>query len=159
MFQDLKSKISEKSDQNWGCSSSALLGWGAAKIGCARLLQFVFSMEQPQFWSDFPEIFNLRSWNTFKMAVSFWAYLKKWWITLMFMHTLHSATILVCHVFLKLLIHMGHWTGLFAINVPDKFNVYWRAAQPAGHCGTLVLLEQRRSSRSSMYSWCQPPPA
>ena len=33
VFQDLKSKISEKSDQNWECSSSALLGWGAAKIG------------------------------------------------------------------------------------------------------------------------------
>ena len=33
VFQDLKSKISEKSDQNWGCFSSALLGQWAAKIG------------------------------------------------------------------------------------------------------------------------------
>ena len=33
VIQDLKTKISEKSDQNWGCNSSALLGWGAAKIG------------------------------------------------------------------------------------------------------------------------------
>ena len=38
VYQDLKSKISEKSDQNWGCSSSALLGWGAAKIGQSAVL-------------------------------------------------------------------------------------------------------------------------
>ena len=52
-------------------------------IGCVRLLQFVFSLAQPQFLSDFSEILDIRSWNTFKLAVSFWACLKRWWITLM----------------------------------------------------------------------------
>ena len=40
-------------------------------------------LEQPQFWSDFSEILDLKSWNTFKTAVSFWLCLKKWWITLL----------------------------------------------------------------------------
>ena len=41
-------------------------------------------LEHPQFWSDFSEILDLRSWNTFKTAVSVWLCLKKWWNTLMY---------------------------------------------------------------------------
>ena len=44
-------------------------------------------LEQPQFWSYFSEILELRSWNTFKTTVSFWLCLKKWWITLMYILT------------------------------------------------------------------------
>ena len=40
-------------------------------------------LEHPQFWSDFSEILDLRSWNTFKTAGSVWLCLKKWWNTLM----------------------------------------------------------------------------
>ena len=41
-------------------------------------------LEQPQFWSDFSKILDLRSWNTFKTGGSVWLCLKKWWITLMY---------------------------------------------------------------------------
>ena len=41
-------------------------------------------LEQPQFWSDFSEILDLRSWNTFKTAGSVWLCLKKWWNTLIY---------------------------------------------------------------------------
>ena len=33
VLQNVKSKISGKSDQNWSCNSSALLGWRATKFG------------------------------------------------------------------------------------------------------------------------------
>ena len=41
-------------------------------------------LEHPQFWSDFSEILDLRSWNTFKTAGSVWLCLKKWWNTLVY---------------------------------------------------------------------------
>ena len=39
-------------------------------------------LEHPQFWSDFSEILDSRSWKTFKTAGSVWFCLKKWWNTL-----------------------------------------------------------------------------
>ena len=48
-------------------------------------------LEQPQFWSDFSEILDLRSRKTFKTAVSFWLCLKKWWITLTYLPALLSS--------------------------------------------------------------------
>ena len=45
-------------------------------------------LEHPQFWSDFSEILDLRSWNTFKTAGSVWLCLKKWWNTLIYILTL-----------------------------------------------------------------------
>ena len=38
-------------------------------------------LEQPQFWSDFSEILDLRFWNRFKTSGSVWLCLKKWWNT------------------------------------------------------------------------------
>ena len=41
-------------------------------LRCVRLLEFVFSLEQLQFWSKFSEILKLRYWNTNKTAASVW---------------------------------------------------------------------------------------
>ena len=67
VFQDLKSKISEKSDQNWGYSTSALLGWSVAKFGQLAVFgwRFLFlapcnfnlSQFLPKFWIWHPENF------------------------------------------------------------------------------------------------------
>ena len=52
-------------------------------------------LEHPQFWSDFSEILDLRSWNTFKTAGSVWLCLKKWWNTLMYIEeAYHLAAVL-----------------------------------------------------------------
>ena len=79
--------LNPKFQKNWTKTENAsAVPCLAGELGCVRLLQFVFSLAQPQFWFDFSEILDLRSWNTFKTAGSVWLCLKKWWNTLTYVH-------------------------------------------------------------------------